>query len=74
MAKGARAFRTPVEKPNQDFIDGLMTAGAQALGLTVDPTWREGVKFHLRLVLEHAARVDEFFLADDAEPAPVFHA
>ena len=51
-----------------------MIAGARALGLTIDPAWRENVKFHLRLVLDHAARVDAFDLPDDTEPAPVFHA
>lgn len=51
-----------------------MASGAQALGLTIDPTWRSSVRFHLRLVLDHAARVDAFELPDEAEPAPVFHA
>ena len=69
----ARARRAPV-KEHKDFIEVLMAAGAQALGLTIDAAWRDAVKFHLRLVLDHAARVDEFPLPDDAEPAPVFHA
>ena len=51
-----------------------MTAAAQALGLTIEPGWRDGVKFNLRLMLDHAARVGAFPLPDDAEPAPVFHA
>ncbi len=71
---GARTRRATVKQEHSDFIDALMAATAQALGLTVDPAWREGVRFHLRLVLDHAARVDEFPLPDDAEPAPVFHA
>jgi Protein of unknown function (DUF4089) len=70
----AQARRATVKKEHNDFADALMAAAAQALGLTIDPAWREGVKFHLRLVLDHAARVDEFPLPDDAEPAPVFHA
>ena len=57
-----------------DSIDALVTASAQALGLTLDPAWRDSVKFNLRLILRHAALVDEFPLPDDAEPAPVFHA
>ena len=57
-----------------DFVDELMAASAQALGLTIDPAWRNSVKFHLRLVLDHAARVDAFELPDEAEPAPIFHA
>jgi Protein of unknown function (DUF4089) len=57
-----------------DFIDGLMAASAEALGLSIDPAWRDSVNFNLRLVLGHAARVEAFLLPDDAEPAPVFHA
>ena len=57
-----------------DAIDLLVTAGAQALGLALDPAWQASVKFNLQLILRHAALVDEFPLPDDAEPAPVFHA
>ncbi len=70
----ARARRVPIKTAHDDFIEALMAAAAQALGLTVEPAWRDAVKFHLRLVLDHAARVDDFPLSDDAEPAPVFHA
>lgn len=75
--KPARAIAQPRSRAirqKQDFVDGLMTAGAQALGLAIEPGWRDGVKFNLRLVLDHAARVGAFPLPDDAEPAPVFHA
>ena len=57
-----------------DATDALVAAGAQALGLTLDPAWRASVKFNLQLILTHAARVDEFPLADETEPAPIFHA
>jgi hypothetical protein len=70
----ARALRAPIKSERDDFIDALMAASAQALGLTIDPAWRDGVKLHLRLVLDHAGRVDEFPLPDNFEPAPVFHA
>ena len=60
--------------PERDAVDSMVVAGAQALGLTLDPSWQAGVKFNLQLVLRHAALVDEFVLPDDAEPAPVFHA
>lgn len=71
----ARRSPGPGTKDRQhDFIEDLMASGAQALGLTIDPTWRSSVRFHLRLVLDHAARVDAFELPDEAEPAPVFHA
>jgi hypothetical protein len=72
VAKGARARRTPVR--HVDFVEDLMASGAQALGLTIDPAWRDSVKSNLRLVLDHAARVEAFPLSDEAEPAPVFHA
>jgi hypothetical protein len=55
-------------------IAELMTASAQALGLTIEPAWEANVKFNLHLILRHAALVDEFPLPDDAEPAPIFHA
>ena len=61
-------------RADRDFVDGLMTASAEALGLTIDPTWHKSVKFNLSLVLDHARRVATFSLPDDAEPAPVFHA
>ena len=51
-----------------------MIACAAALGLAIDPAWRKGVKFNLRLVLDHGARVEEFTLPDESEPGPVFHA
>ena len=60
--------------PNYHGIESLMMAQAEALRLTIDPAWRDGVKFHLQLVLSHAARVDEFALPDEAEPAAVFRA
>ncbi len=72
------AAKKPSAKPKHDAIDGIMdamiAAGAQALGLTLDPSWQNNIKFNLQLVLRHAALVDEFALPDDAEPAPVFHA
>jgi hypothetical protein len=57
-----------------DAMDALVTAAAQALALPIDPAWRGGIRFNLQLVLALAARVDEFALPDDTEPAPVFHA
>jgi hypothetical protein len=72
--KASVARSTRVEDQHRDFIDGFMTTSAEALGLTIDPVWRDSVKFNLWLVLDHAARLEAFALADDAEPAPVFHA
>lgn len=58
--------------PEPDAISSLVVANAQALGLTLDPSWEAGVKFNLQLILRHAALVDEFPLPDDAEPAEIF--
>ena len=60
--------------PQHDAIASLVAASAQALGLTLDPAWHDGVAFNLRLILQIAARFDEFALPDETEPAPVFHA
>ena len=56
-----------------DAIDALVTASAQALALPIDPAWHGGVLFNLQLLLTMAARVDEFPLPDDAEPAQHRH-
>jgi hypothetical protein len=74
LVKASSARGTPVGDQHRDFIDSLMVASAQALGLTINPAWRDSVKLNLRLVFDHAARLEAFPLADDAEPAPVFHA
>jgi hypothetical protein len=73
-AKLPRKSRSPGKTKEPDAIDALVAANAQALGLTFDPAWRESIAFNLRLILRHAALVDEFALPDDAEPAPVFRA
>jgi len=73
--KPARARRVAKTLALQaDPIDALVEASARALGLTLDPAWQANVAFNLRLILSHAARLDEFMLPDEAEPAPVFHA
>jgi hypothetical protein len=60
--------------PQHDAIASLVAASVQALGLTLDPAWHDGVAFNLRLILRLGALVDEFVLPDETEPAPVFHA
>jgi hypothetical protein len=55
-------------------LDAWMDANAALLGLTVAPEWRDAVRMHLRITLDHALRVMEFALPDDADPAPVFRA
>lgn len=57
-----------------DSTETLVETNAQALGISLDPAWRDGIAFNLRLILRHANLVDEFELPDHIEPAPVFHA
>jgi len=75
-AKSARAKRSRPgpAATNTKHGDSLVRSNAQALGLVLDPAWHDSIAFNLRLILRHAALVDEFALPDDAEPAPVFHA
>jgi hypothetical protein len=73
-ARRPRPTRAAAKTKPANSVDALVVASAQALGLTLDPAWHGSVAFNLRLILRHAALVDEFALPDDAEPAPVFHA
>jgi len=70
----ARSAGAPKRPGKPDALDTLVTGGAQALALPIDPAWHDNIKFNLHLVLTMAARVEEFALPDDAEPAPVFRA
>ena len=69
-----RPARAAAKTKQENSVDAFVAASAQALGLVLDPAWHAGIAFNLRLILRHAALVDEFALPDDAEPAPVFHA
>jgi hypothetical protein len=73
-AKRARPFRAAAKTKHENPSDAFAVASAQALGLALDPAWHKSIAFNLRLILRHAALVDEFALPDDAEPAPIFHA
>ena len=64
--------RLATDRP--DSVDTLVEASAQALGIPLNPAWREGIAINLRLILRHAKLVDEFPLPDHIEPAPVFYA
>jgi len=71
--RAARAARKEA-KVKPDPLDGLISAGAMALNLSIDKTWMPVVRAHLRVTLAHGAKVVGFALPDDAEPAPVFKA
>lgn len=57
-----------------DPLDDMIDGAAQALRIAVKPEWRASIKANLKVTLDHAARVEEFPLPDDAEPAPIFKA
>jgi hypothetical protein len=57
-----------------DPLDELITASAQLLDLPIKDEWTPTIKANLKVTLDHAARVAQFDLPDDAEPAPVFRA
>ena len=57
-----------------DPLDSFIDAAARALGLPLEEAWKPAVKANLEVTLGHAARVAEFELPDEAEPAPVFRA
>jgi hypothetical protein len=70
----ARSRKRAGRAGKADAVDALITASAQALALPIDPAWHGSIRFNLQLALTLAARVDEFPLPDETEPAPVFHA
>ena len=63
-----RARKTAISHP----LDAALEASASMHGLTIDARWKPAIREHLTVILRHAARVQEFKLPDDAEPAPVF--
>ena len=60
-------------KPDET-LDAYIEAAARALSLPIEPEWKPAIRANLQATLKHAARVDEFPLPDEAEPAPVFRA
>lgn len=55
-------------------LDSFIDAAAAALGLSIDPAWKAGVRANLEVTFRLAAPVAEFELPDDVEPAPVYRA
>jgi len=72
VKSGAKKRRLPTA--SNEPIEALVAASAKALGIMLEPSWEAGVAFNLQLIFSHAALVDGFSLADDTEPAPIFHA
>lgn len=55
-------------------LDAYVDATARALGIPLQPEWRDAVKANLAVSFRMAALVAAFPLPDEAEPAPVFEA
>ena len=55
-------------------MDDFIADGARVLGLKIQRAWLPAVRAHLRVTLQHGARLVDFALPNDAEPAPVFKA
>jgi 1-carboxybiuret hydrolase subunit AtzG-like protein len=75
-AKPAKRAKSSKSAPAtaRDPLDAFITEAAQALALPVEDAWRPAIAANLRVTLAHAASVEAFALADDAEPAAIFKA
>jgi hypothetical protein len=54
--------------------DDYVATSARALGFSLEPSWKEGVRENIKVIFRIAGAVDSFELPDDIEPAPVFEA
>lgn len=52
--------------------DATILAGAETLGIAIDPAWLPSVRTHLDIALRFARMVDEFPLPDEQEPASIY--
>jgi hypothetical protein len=55
-------------------LDAWIDAGTAALGIAVKPEWREAIRIHLAISLDHLETVLAADLSDHVDPAPVFRA
>jgi Protein of unknown function (DUF4089) len=55
-------------------LDAFIASGTSLLGLRIRPEWREAIRMHLSISLDHAHSVAEFPLPDETDPAAVFSA
>jgi hypothetical protein len=57
-----------------DWLDQYIDAAVAAMALPMEEAWRGAVRANLEVSLRLAHLVDEFALADEAEPASIFSA
>ena len=55
-------------------LDNWIDSATQLLGIDVKPAWRQAVRMHLRISLDHAKTVLEGGFDDHLDQAPVFRA
>lgn len=63
-----------MSEPDGSDLRALIEAMAQMLELPVGPDNMAAVELNLRIARQMAAKLAEFSLPDDSEPAPVFRA
>lgn len=63
-----------MDEADDQTLTAFIRAGTALLGLPLDTAWEPSISGHLRVTLRHAALVDAFEMADEAEPAPIFKA
>jgi hypothetical protein len=55
-------------------LDSFIASASAVLGIAIDPSWQDAIRFHLGMSLRMAELVGGFALPDEADPAPVFAA
>ncbi len=55
-------------------LDALMDASAVALGLRIEPAWRDAVRANLAVTFRLGRQILDLDIPDEADPAPVFTA
>jgi Protein of unknown function (DUF4089) len=55
-------------------LDAFIACGTRLLELTVQPEWRDEIRLHLAVSLDHARTVAEFPLPDETDLASIFRA
>ena len=53
-------------------LEIYISSTTELLGISIDPAWRDAIRFHLELTLRMARLVEGFALSDEADPAPVY--
>ncbi|CCD95275.1 conserved hypothetical protein [Bradyrhizobium sp. ORS 375] len=61
-------------EPSDESWDDYIDAVGRVLSLPIEDAWRPAIRANLEVSLKMAKLVDEFSLADEAEPASVFTA